>query len=221
VTLPPFAQFWQANQLIEMPEEPENARFARFAAFRADPQANPLKTASGKIEIHSPTIAAFGYADCPPHPMWLEPDEWHGNARRGSCSCCRPGAPSAQSAEPHRAARTLCRCRTRTVDYSSAGCGRGIADGDLVRVWNARGQVLAGAVVTEGIRPGVICLHEGAWPDLDPAGGHLQKRGGERLNKDIPTSRLGNGCAGNTALAWLENIPARRCRLRHLIRRPT
>ncbi len=83
VTLPPFAEFWQANQLIEMPEEPENARFARFAAFRADPQANPLKTASGKIEIHSPTIAAFGYADCPPHPMWLEPDEWHGNAEAG------------------------------------------------------------------------------------------------------------------------------------------
>jgi biotin/methionine sulfoxide reductase len=26
VTLPPFAQFWQANQLIEMPENPENAR---------------------------------------------------------------------------------------------------------------------------------------------------------------------------------------------------
>ncbi len=26
VTLPPFAEFWQANQLIEMPEEPENAR---------------------------------------------------------------------------------------------------------------------------------------------------------------------------------------------------
>lgn len=38
VTLPPFAEFWQANQLIEMPEEPENARFARFAAFRADPE---------------------------------------------------------------------------------------------------------------------------------------------------------------------------------------
>ncbi|MDP1412055.1 molybdopterin dinucleotide binding domain-containing protein, partial [Klebsiella pneumoniae] len=33
---------------------------------------------------------------------------------------------------------------------------RGIVDGDLVRVWNARGQVLAGAVVTEGIRPGVL-----------------------------------------------------------------
>ncbi|MFO6425839.1 hypothetical protein ACLBOM_03860 [Escherichia coli] len=24
------------------------------------------------------------------------------------------------------------------------------------------------------------------------------------LTKDLPSSRLGNGCAGNTALAWLE-----------------
>ena len=81
---------------------------------------------------------------------------------------------------------------------------RGIVDGDLVRVWNARGQVLAGAVVTEGIRPGVICLHEGAWPDLDPQVGICKNGAVNVLTKDIPTSRLGNGCAGNTALAWLE-----------------
>ena len=65
-------------------------------------------------------------------------------------------------------------------------------------------QVLAGAVVTEGIRPGVICLHEGAWPDLDPVAGICKNGAVNVLTKDIPTSRLGNGCAGNTALAWLE-----------------
>ena len=68
----------------------------------------------------------------------------------------------------------------------------------------ARGQGLAGAVVTEGIRPGVICLHEGAWPDLDPQVGICKNGAVNVLTKDIPTSRLGNGCAGNTALAWLE-----------------
>ena len=81
---------------------------------------------------------------------------------------------------------------------------RNIADGDLVRVWNSRGQVLAGAVVTDGIRPGVICLHEGAWPDLDPQAGICKNGAVNVLTNDIPTSRLGNGCAGNTALAWLE-----------------
>ncbi len=41
------------------------------------------------------------------------------------------------------------------------------------------------------------------------------------LTKDIPTSRLGNGCAGNTALAWLEKYTGPALPLRHLIRRPT
>ncbi|SUB73923.1 Trimethylamine-N-oxide reductase 2 precursor [Pluralibacter gergoviae] len=74
-----------------------------------------------------------------------------------------------------------------------------------MRVWNARGQVLAGAVVSDGIRPGVICLHEGAWPDLDREAGGICKNGAVNvLTKDLPSSKLGNGCAGNTALAWLE-----------------
>ncbi|WP_042096107.1 molybdopterin dinucleotide binding domain-containing protein, partial [Escherichia coli] len=82
---------------------------------------------------------------------------------------------------------------------------RGIQDGDTVRLWNSRGQILAGAVISEGIKPGVICIHEGAWPDLDLTAGGICKNGAVNvLTKDLPSSRLGNGCAGNTALAWLE-----------------
>lgn len=33
VTLPLFAEFWQANQLIEMPENPDNARFSASRHF--------------------------------------------------------------------------------------------------------------------------------------------------------------------------------------------
>jgi len=72
-------------------------------------------------------------------------------------------------------------------------------------VWNERGQVLAGAVGTEGIKPGVICLHQGAWPDLDQSAGGICKNGAVNvLTLDIPSSRLGNGCAGNTTLVWME-----------------
>ncbi|MGP3593752.1 molybdopterin guanine dinucleotide-containing S/N-oxide reductase [Vagococcus sp. WN89Y] len=208
VTLPPFAQFWQANQLIEMPESEQNARFVRYSDFRRDPQAHPLKTPSGKIEIFSERIASFGYADCPPHPMWLEPDEWHGNAA--------PQQLQVLSAHPaHRLHSQLNYSRLRE-QYAVAGRepvtlnvkdaqARGIAPGDVVRVWNERGQVLAGAVVTEGIKQGVICIHEGAWPDLDPNAGGICKNGAVNvLTKDLPSSRLGNGCAGNTALAWVE-----------------
>ncbi|WP_106403326.1 molybdopterin guanine dinucleotide-containing S/N-oxide reductase [Phytobacter massiliensis] len=208
VTLPPFAQFWEANELIEMPESEENARFVRFADFRRDPQAFPLKTDSGRIEIYSRRIASFGYADCPPHPMWLAPDEWHGNAEAEQLQVL--------SAHPAHRLHSQLNYSALREQYAVAGrepvtlhpqdaSARGIADGDLVRVWNQRGQVLAGAVVTDGIRPGVICIHEGGWPDLDPAAGGICKNGAVNvLTKDLPSSRLGNGCAGNTALAWVE-----------------
>ena len=44
---------------------------------------------------------------------------------------------------------------------------RGIADGDIVRLYNDRGACLAGARLTDGIRRGVVQLPTGAW--YDPA----------------------------------------------------
>ncbi|EFM2061954.1 biotin sulfoxide reductase [Escherichia coli] len=208
VELPPFDAFWQANQLIEMPENPGSERFIRFADFRRDPQAHPLKTASGKIEIFSQRIADYAYPDCPGHPMWLEPDEWHGNA----------GVEQLQVLSAHPAHRLHSQLnysslrelyavanREPVTLHPDDARARGINEGDTVRVWNLRGQILAGAVISEGIKPGVICIHEGAWPDLDLTAGGICKNGAVNvLTKDIPSSRLGNGCAGNTALAWLE-----------------
>lgn len=107
MTLPPFAAFWQANRLLEMPENPANAQFVRFADFRRDPDNHPLKTASGKIEIYSARIASYGYADCPGHPMWLVPDEWHGTPMRGRFSYFP------------RIRRTVCIASLTTVRYGS------------------------------------------------------------------------------------------------------
>ena len=208
VTLPPFAQFWEANQIIEMPESEQNAQFVRFADFRRDPENHPLKTESGKIVIYSERIAQFKYADCPAHPTWLEPDEWHGNAQ--------PEQLQVLSAHPAHRLHSQLNYSSLRERYAVAGRepvtlnsadahARGIVDGDVVRVWNQRGQVLAGAVVSDGIKPGVICIHQGAWPDLEPSEGGICKNGAVNvLTKDLPSSKLGNGCAGNTALAWVE-----------------
>lgn len=102
--------------------------------------------------------------------MWLVPDEWHGNADAGQVQLL--------SAHPAHRLHSQLNYSSLRERYAVAGrepvtihpqdaTTRGIVDGDTVRVWNHRGQVLAGAIVTDGIRPGVICIHEGAWPDLN------------------------------------------------------
>ena len=39
---------------------------------------------------------------------------------------------------------------------------RGIADDDLIRLWNRRGSVVCAAQVTERLRPGVVSAYSGS-----------------------------------------------------------
>lgn len=76
---------------------------------------------------------------------------------------------------------------------------RGIASGDLVRVFNARGAVRARARVSDEIRPGVVALPTGAW--FGDPGDNLDPHGNPNvLTADIGTSKLGQGCSAHTAL---------------------
>ena len=47
---------------------------------------------------------------------------------------------------------------------------RGIQDGDLVRVWNDRGDMVIKACITPRILPGVIDIPQGAWWSPDKNG---------------------------------------------------
>ena len=76
-----------------------------------------------------------------------------------------------------------------------------------MRVHNERGACLAGAVVTDRVRPGVVILHEGAWYDPDQPGkqGALCKHGNINvLTSDRGTSQLAQGNTANTALVEVE-----------------
>ena len=56
---------------------------------------------------------------------------------------------------------------------------RGLAQGDVVRVFNERGAFLAGLVVTDHLGPGVVQISTGAWYDPVQGGqpGSLEKHG--------------------------------------------
>ncbi len=85
---------------------------------------------------------------------------------------------------------------------------RGIADGDIVCVKNNRGQCLAGAVIADDIRQGVVFLWTGAWYDPDFSHPQNQDTHGNPnvLTHDLRTSQLGQGPAAQSALVEIEKF---------------
>ena len=207
VWMPKFGKFWNDNQLIEMKSNKKAEKFIRHADFRKDPVLNPLGTPSGKIEIYSKTIEGYGLIDCPPHPTWLEPTEFYGSAKDGELQLMTAHAAHRLHSQFNYAGlrNTYAIANREPISINTEDAkSRGIKSGDLVRAYNKRGQVLVGALVTDGIKKGAVCIHEGGWPDLDEATGLCKNGGANVLTADIPTSRLANGCAANSALVKIE-----------------
>ena len=90
---------------------------------------------------------------------------------------------------------------------------RGITEGDVVRVYNARGSCLAGAVLTDAVRPGVLRLSCGAWYDPAESDDNAICVHGNAniLTRDHGTSKLGQGPTCATTLVdverWLGSVP--------------
>lgn len=209
IELPGYDNFWR-DGVFEVAYPDTDTVLLK--AFRDDPDAHPLPTPSGRIEIFSERIASFGYADCPGHPVWLEkpaPDYPlhllsnqpktrlhsqydHGSYSRGS---------KIQQREP------------MTINVEDARA-RGIVDGDVVKVFNDRGAFLAGVIVSAGIRPGVVQIATGAWFDPQTPGqrNSLDKHGNPNMiTADIGASSLSQGCSAQTAtvevVKWDQPLP--------------
>jgi len=83
--------------------------------------------------------------------------------------------------------------------HPADAAARGIAEGDIVRLHNARGACLAAATLTAAVMQGVVNLPTGAWYDpADPADERpLCVHGNPNvLTRDVGTSRLAQGCTG-------------------------
>jgi len=179
--------------------------------FRADPFAHKLDTPSGKIEIYSETVAGFGYADCPPHPTWLAPPEWLGQRQHANqlhLLCTQPKSKLHSQLDHGQISRAAKIAGHEPVLINSDDAAtRGIADGDLVRVFNGRGSCLCGAQVSQDIMPGVLVIATGAWFDPDLAGdsGLDCKHGNPNvLAPDRGTSSLAQGPAAHSCLVEIE-----------------
>lgn len=169
----PFEEFWERGYALQ-PAPKEARSWVRHGDFYTDPEAHPLHTRSGKIEMFCDTIAEMKLEDCPGMPMWLEPAEYLGNAKDGQLHVVSPHPWYRLHSQMDQSARLrdLYKVQGREPVRISAedAAARGIADGDLVEIYNDRGTVIAGAVVSDEIMPGVISIYEGCWPSLDSKG---------------------------------------------------
>ena len=208
---PSFDTFWQLGELA-LPVGPDDGGAMR--AFRLAPDTAPLPTPSGRVEIFSATIAGYRYPDCPGHPVWLPPKDGVGSdtlthfplqlvANQPATrlhSQLDFGAGSIQSKVRGREP-----VRIHPIDAAE----RGIRDGDIVRLFNGRGTCLAGAVLSEDMRPGVLQLSTGAWydPETPQEDRPLCVHGNPNvLTRDVGTSRLSQGCTGQLTCVQIERF---------------
>jgi biotin/methionine sulfoxide reductase len=206
---PDFDSFWEAGELT-LPTLPWDGGVA--ARFRRDPDRQKLPTPTGKIEVASATIASFGYDDCLGHPAWLPPTEGVGSPLMRDFPLhlvANQPATRLHSQLDFGATSVASKIKGREPAriHPSDAAPRGIVDGDVVRLFNHRGACLAGAVISEAVRPGVVQLATGAWYDpIDPAADDpLCVHGNPNvLTRDAGTSKLAQACTGQLTIVQIE-----------------
>jgi len=210
IQLPDFEDFWVQGKLeYAVPDVPQ----ILLKAFRDDPEAAPLSTPSGKIELFSAVVAAFGYREAPGYAYWYTDEQ---NAQQALRQRWPLHLLSSQprtrlhSQYDHGSVsqQTKINGREPLWMHPEDAAARGIGERDIVKVFNDRGALLAGVHLTEDIRPGVVQISTGAW--YDPLNAQenrsLDKHGNPNvLTTDIGSSRLGQGSTAQTC--FVEIVP--------------
>ena len=191
------------------------------AALLADVPRRPgrhtrCRTPSGRIEISSATIAGFGYADCPGHPAWLEPERvagptaaavpaaaWSRTSRRPGCTASSTSARTAGRRRSPAASRAHAPRRRRGARHRRRR--------RRARVQRPRRAAWPARVLDRRVRP-----------RRRPAADRRLVRPGRPARRarrcactatrtcsprDVGTSRLAQGCTGQLARVEVRRAP--------------
>lgn len=191
--------------LYQVPRAPgDNLGLIYFEDFRKDPEANPLNTETGKLQIHSQKLADevtnYGWTELPPIPKYIPPPEGVEDARSGEyplqlysihymrrSHSTYDNVPWLREAFPQE-------LFMNTLDAEA----RGLKTGDMVLVTSPHGKVLRPVAVTPRMMPGVVALGEGAWVERDDETGIDKAGASNSLNGTNP--------CGQGVQPWNTNI---------------
>lgn len=176
--LPPYNKESSVGLIDQRREAPENS--VAFSAFWKDPDANPLKTPSGKIEIYSERLAKLEQKWVLPEkdripviPGFYPVEESHldpeglkkyplqmiGFHTKGHTHSTYAQLPILKEAIPDEI----------WINPINAD-QRGIRNGDPVLVQNDRGKMQTRARVTPRVMPDVVAMPQGGWLHFNKAG---------------------------------------------------
>lgn len=192
-----------------------NGHFVAYKEFRQDPEANPLKTPSGKIEIYSARLADIASSWQLEEDETISPLPIYASTFEGWDDPLRKTYPL-QMFGFHYKART--HSSYGNIDVLQAACrqevwinpldarSRGIAGGDKVRVFNGRGEVRVEAKVTPRIMPGVVAMGQGAWHQADMLGDRIDHGACMNTLTTHRPSPLAKGNPQHTNLIDIEKV---------------
>jgi trimethylamine-N-oxide reductase (cytochrome c) len=210
-------QYWIYNTHPDWEDDPPG-----FREFYEDPEGHKLNTPTGKLEFYSEALAkAYPHdKERGPIPRWIEKS--HNHDERMSSHRAKM-FPLLQMSN-HGRWRVHAQCDditwtretptmkvTGSDGYKYEPCWlnpkeaekRGIKNGDIVKVFNERGIVLAGAYVTERLRDGVAYMDHGARHDPIKTG--EIERGGA-INTITPGAVTSENCVGQIGGGYLVEV---------------
>ncbi|WP_251230301.1 DMSO/selenate family reductase complex A subunit [Adlercreutzia aquisgranensis] len=188
---------------------------AKMTDYFADPEAAPLDTPSGKIEVYSERLAELN-------------DTWEFDNEADFISPIPVYTPGVESYEEltdeyplylsgwhprgrfHSTFDNLENLRQATrqqlfinpVDADS----RGIKNGDMVSVKNSRGEVHVEARVTPRIIPGQVGMPEGAWAQIDFDGDGIDRGGNINVLCNSHPSPLAKHNGNNSCICQVTKL---------------
>ncbi|MFN2597727.1 MAG: molybdopterin-dependent oxidoreductase [Pyrinomonadaceae bacterium] len=159
-----------------------------------------FKTPSGKCEFYSERLAAQGL---PAVPEFIPPKESRVSAPRLAekypLALVSPAAHAFLNSSFANLPKQLRQERAPFVEINPEdAAARGIADGDRVRAFNARGACELRAVVTTRARPGVVVSPSVWWNKLSPDQVNINQLTSQTLTD------MGNGATFYDALVEIE-----------------
>jgi anaerobic selenocysteine-containing dehydrogenase len=195
---------------------------AGMIEFYHDPKNNPMSTPSGLLEYYSERLAKAFPDDLERQPVahWVEKSDYHDeriSSERAKkypllCISNHPRWRVHAQIDDNNWFHEIVTGKVIGPDgyhyepawlHPSEASKRGIANGDIVTIFNERGKVLAGAYVTERIMPGCVYIDHGS--RYDPIVPGEIDRGGA-IDSISPHNVTSKNCAGMVTSGFLTEV---------------